>query len=101
MCLVIDWSPELIEWSATEYVCRLVELNRRRTERCQSSMDDIGLSTQFYFKILKDMWFHICIPQIYKTEFSNNRCMLFTYTMYLQHSLIIHPIFIYSDSNPY
>ena len=29
-----------------------------------SSMHDIGLSTTLYIKILKDMLFHICIPQI-------------------------------------
>jgi len=30
----------------------------------KSSMHDIGLSTKLYIKVLKDMPFHICIPQI-------------------------------------
>ena len=40
-------------------------------------MHDIGLNIKLYCKILKDMRFHICIQQIYNTEFSNNRCILY------------------------
>jgi hypothetical protein len=38
----------------------------------KSSMHDRVLNAKLYFKIVKDVRFHICIPQIKNAEFNNN-----------------------------